>query len=89
MIWRAFDRMFAVIDAAIDACISNWLGAAWEPMLACLFILGWMVNAIAIALALISLEVFLPVMQDWVLSHSRDWRTTIAPDPLPLEEKSG
>ena len=77
--YRASSLMFiaslmAVFDASLDYLISSITPESLAPpVLTSLFILGWSVNLIAVIFALISMDLFLPIMVAGPNTKAADW----------------
>lgn len=77
--YRASSLMFiaslmAVFDASIDFLISSVSPESLaSSVLISFFILGWMVNLLAVILTLVSMELFLPIMISGPRAKSEDW----------------
>ena len=77
--YRASSLMFiaslmAGFDASLDFLISSITPGSLAPsVLSSLFVLGWGVNLIAVIFALVSMELFLPVMVTGPSTKVMDW----------------
>ena len=77
--YRASSLMFiaslmAVFDASIDFLIGSVSPESFaSSILISFFILGWMVNLLAVILALVSMELFLPIMISGPRAKPDDW----------------
>ena len=66
--------LMAVFDASLDFLISSITPGSLAPsVLSSLFVLGWGVNLIAVIFALVSMELFLPVMVTGPSTKVMDW----------------
>ena len=66
--------LMAVFDASLDYLISSITPESLAPpVLTSLFILGWSVNLIAVIFALISMDLFLPIMVAGPSTKAADW----------------
>ena len=72
--------LMAVFDAALDFLIGSLpINTLPEPILGSLFVLGWLVNLIAVLLSIRSLEQYLPVMFEGLNPRLEDWSNAADP----------
>jgi hypothetical protein len=66
--------LLAVFDASLDFLISSITPGSLSPsVLSSLFVLGWCVNLMAVVFALVSMELFLPIMVAGPSTKVMDW----------------
>ena len=60
--------LFAAIDAAIDAFFSQLDVLPKTPLILFLFLLGWVCNSVAVVYGLISMNRFIPLLNEFIQS---------------------
>ena len=62
--------LFSALDAALDTIIKDFALSRTDPVAVVLFVSGWLINLLAVLMAVVSMHRFLPVLKAMVQAPS-------------------